>query len=162
MCRKYLVNIHVWKISNPFSTMQVFCISLLSVSSALFCLRAILAFIHLYLYLTSCFHLTFFHVIFFFCIWLCTAFSERTFCTQYLSRLVSWALPLKGLGLAAPAHGICGSLTLLSENLEGVTFRPKSRKSYPIPLYMSHLFNSYLLFWKCILKILFYLIASSK
>lgn len=65
MCRKSLVNIHVWKPSSPFSTTQAFCISLFSVSSTLFCFRAILVFIYLYLYLTSCFHLTFFHVIFF-------------------------------------------------------------------------------------------------
>lgn len=56
------MNIRVRKPSCPFSTTQTKCVSLFSVSSTLFCSRAIHIF---FIYLTSCFPLTSFHVIFF-------------------------------------------------------------------------------------------------
>lgn len=117
-------------------------------------------YIYVFIYLTSYFLLTSFHAIFF-----SLPLAMHSFFWKNILYLISKQVGFMYMGPDDWQHHLMGfvdPLIWLSENWEGDTFRPKSRKWHPTSMNMSHVANSCLLCWKRIWKRIFYFLASSK
>lgn len=119
-------------------------------------------YIYLFFYLTSCFHLTSFHVIFF-----SLPFAMHSFFWKNIlypiSRQVSFmCIVTDGAGAGSTSSWNLWILSHCFCKFGGDTFRLKSRKSHPTSMNMSQVANSCLLCWKYIWKRIVYFIASSK